>query len=121
MQNPFPAPATQDGYQSFNGTCSASERVNLANGNMEAVVTLVDVPTIGLPFRFVLTYNALDCDTLGEMGYGWRHTYMLQLQFTGTGPDYTYVTFIEDSGRRYVRLSSTYQTKITGQNHVLGV
>src|SRR5436309_963443 len=99
MQNPFPAPATLNGQQQINGTCSISDLVSLYDGNLQVQASIVNVATIGSPLKFTLTYNALDTSAADRVGYNWRHNYMMNLIITGAPA--TYVTFVSDTGRQF--------------------
>ena len=69
-QNPFPGPASTDGFQVIASSCSVTDQVHLATGNLSSLVTVVDVPTVGFPLRFSLTYNAMET-VLGPVGHKW--------------------------------------------------
>ncbi len=64
--------------------------INTHSGNFNLEITDISIPTLGQPLRFERTYNSLSVvedlvvysDT---MGYGWTHTYDLDLTFAA-GP-----------------------------------
>lgn len=74
--NAFPSPAGPDGLQSISGGCGDADTVRLLTGELMKNVSLVNVPTIGFPLSFRMTYHAQDTvnDVLGPK---WRSNYMM--------------------------------------------
>lgn len=94
----FPSPAGIDGYQSISGVCSAVDQIYLPLGNHIHLVTLVNVPTMGLPLDFFLTYNSQE-SVLGPVGAKWRHNWMAKIELSGSPVNL--ITFTDTTGRRY--------------------
>lgn len=57
--------------------------VSTYNGNFTYSVQDVSLPALGLPLHFERTYNSLDSDSDGPLGYGWTHSYNMSLSFKG--------------------------------------
>src|ERR1700678_3194409 len=94
-QNPFPAPATTDGYQSIAGSCSEGDQLFLWTGNLVKMVTLVNVPTIGYPLSCVLTYNSR-ANAASPVGNNWRCNVFMNLIIS-----MDVITYVDPTGRRY--------------------
>ena len=57
-----------------------ADPVNTANGNYAYKQTDISIPVIGdLSFDFTRSYNSLDPGEKTKLGYGWQHSYMVEL------------------------------------------
>lgn len=66
-----------------------SDPVNTATGNYIYQGRDLDIPGIGLPFRFDRSYNSRAASAAGAsatpLGYGWTHSYHIRLTFDSAG------------------------------------
>jgi RHS repeat-associated protein len=63
---------------------SRAEPVNTATGSYWTQTTDVELPGIGIPFRFARTYNSND-PAVGTLGEGWTHNLAASLSVLGNG------------------------------------
>ncbi len=61
-------------------TASAGDLIDTANGNLCHSFTDITIPGRGVPLMFARTYNSLDADVLGPLGYGWTHSYNMFIE-----------------------------------------
>jgi len=89
-QNPFPAPATMDGYQRISGSCSDSDQVYLFSGKLRRVVSLIDIPGVGPGLSLTLFQGGsilrMNQIGLGQVAQDWSHNLMAHLGVGEPGP-----------------------------------
>jgi len=84
-------------------TCSSSHPVNCATGAFWHEFSDASVPGRGLPLNFSRTYNSMNAEHDGPLGFGWTGSYAMSLNInTGTGV----VTVQEEGGAQTTFVSN---------------
>jgi RHS repeat-associated protein len=84
-------------------TCGAGDPVNCATGALWHTFTDASIPGLGVPLKFTRTYNSLDAETDGPLGFGWTDSYNMSLSVNSeTGA----VTVHEEDGSQTTFVSN---------------